>query len=150
MGEDRRSARRRSEIEVSTLPEVAALATELTIIFKSLGISQQQYAIRANYDKSYVSRFLNGRRVATQEFIDRLLREVESHRRTLITDETRVRLEQLRNGALRVYDPELFRVETMRSEVSKYQREVKRLLLHQEALEGLLERRQARSRRKPT
>ncbi|MEV8602795.1 helix-turn-helix domain-containing protein [Streptomyces griseoviridis] len=119
------------------------MATELTLIFKSLGISQQQYAFRANYDKSYVSRFLNGRRVATQEFIDRLLCEVESHRQTSVTDETRARLCQLRNSALRVHDPDLFKLETMRGEVHKYQREVKRLLLHQEALEGLLERRQA-------
>ncbi|QJT03018.1 hypothetical protein G9272_24290 [Streptomyces asoensis] len=102
MGEGRRSAGRRSEIEVSTLPEVAALATELTLIFKSLDISQQQYAIRTNYDKSYVSRFLGGRRVATQEFIDRLLHEIGSHRQTSVTEETRARSSQLRNSALRV------------------------------------------------
>lgn len=112
-------------------------------MFKSLGISQQQYAIRTNYDKSYISRFLNGRRVATQEFIDRLLHEVEVHRRTSITVETRARLRQLRDSALQVYDPDLSRLESMRSEVHKHQREVRRLLLHQEALEALLERRQA-------
>ncbi|MFE3930439.1 helix-turn-helix domain-containing protein [Streptomyces sp. YIM B13508] len=134
---------RRSEVELSTLPEVAALATELTVIFKSLGISQQQYAVRTNYDKSYVSRFLNGRRVATQEFIDRLLAEVESHRKAPVTDQTRARLRQMRESALRVYDPDLHRLETLRNEVRKNQQEVRRLLLHQEALEGLLERRQA-------
>ncbi|MEU6682679.1 helix-turn-helix domain-containing protein [Streptomyces sp. NPDC046832] len=128
---------------MSTLPEVAALATELTVIFNNLGVTQQQYAVRTNYDKSYVSRFLNGRRVATQEFIDRLLFEVEKQRQSPVTSETRERLKQLRANALRVYDPETYKLEILRHEVDKSQREVKRLLLHQEALEGLLERRQA-------
>ncbi|WP_369041833.1 helix-turn-helix domain-containing protein [Streptomyces sp. Midd1] len=143
MGEIRSSTGRRSEIELSTLPEVAALATELTLIFRSLELSQQQYAIRTNYDKSYVSRFLNGRRVATQDFIERLLTEVEKHRRVPITEQTRTRLSHLRAAALRVYDPDLHELESIRNEADKYQREVARLLLHQEALEGLLERKQA-------
>ncbi|WP_329051710.1 hypothetical protein OG873_19895 [Streptomyces violaceus] len=128
---------------MSTLPEVAALATELTLIFKSLAMSQQQYAIRANYDKSYVSRFLNGRRVATQDFVDRLLKEVETNRGVPITEQTRARLFNLRTAALRVYDPDLYKLEKVRDEAHRYQREIKRLMLHQEALEGLLERRQA-------
>ncbi|MGW3633535.1 hypothetical protein ACWD7F_25830, partial [Streptomyces sp. NPDC005122] len=106
-------------------------------------MSQQQYAIRTNYDKSYVSRFLNGRRVATQDFVDGLLREVENHRKLPITKETRERLAHLRTAALRVYDPDLYKLEEIRGEARRYQREVKRLMLHQEALEGLLERRQA-------
>ncbi|MEU2622218.1 helix-turn-helix domain-containing protein [Streptomyces sp. NPDC007157] len=143
MEQNSRSDGRRSEVELSTLPEVAALATELTLMFKSLGVTQQQYAIRTNWDKSYVSRFLNGRRVATQEFIDRLLREVEICRHTPVTDQTRNRLGELRRKALRAYDPELCRLEILRDEVHKSQREVNRLLMHQEALEGLLERRQS-------
>lgn len=113
------------------------------MLFDGLGVTQQQYAVRTNYDKSYVSRFLKGRRVATQEFIDRLLLEVEKHRQAPVTSETRERLKQLRANALRVYDPEMYKLEALRHEVDKSQREVKRLLLHQEALEGLLERRQA-------
>ncbi|MER5916325.1 helix-turn-helix domain-containing protein [Streptomyces sp. NPDC001982] len=136
---------RRSEVELSTLPEVAALATELTTLFKDLGLTQQEYAIRTNFDKSYVSRFLKGRRVATVEFIERLLQEVEKRRGVPITDQTRVRLFDLRFAALRAYDPELYRLECLRHEVDKTQRDVKRLLLHQEALENLLERREKES-----
>ncbi|WP_405796228.1 helix-turn-helix domain-containing protein [Streptomyces longwoodensis] len=136
---------RRSEIELSTLPEVAALATELTTLFKDLGITQQQYAIRTNFDKSYISRFLNGRRVASIEFIERLLCEVERHRGVRVTEETRNRLSDLRSRALRAYDPELHKLESLRYEVDKSQRDIKRLMLHQEALELLLKQREAES-----
>jgi transcriptional regulator with XRE-family HTH domain len=112
------------------------------MIFNDLGVTQQQYAVRTNYDKSYVSRFLNGRRVATQDFIDRLLLEIEKHRKVPITGQTRERLRQLRSCALRAYDPEIYRLEILRDEVDKSHREVKRLLVHQEALESLLERRE--------
>ncbi|WP_416959468.1 helix-turn-helix domain-containing protein [Streptomyces sp. Agncl-13] len=137
---------RRSEIELSTLPEVAALATELMTLFKDLGITQQQYAIRTNFDKSYISRFLNGRRVASSEFIERLLREVEKHRGVQVTQGTRTRLFELRSRALCAYDPELHKLESLRGEVDQSQRDVKRLLLHQEALEMLLEQRESESR----
>ena len=143
MSRNGRSSGRRSELELSTLPEVAALATELTLIFNGLGITQQQYAIRTNYDKSYISRFLNGRRVATQDFIDRLLVEIEKQRKSPVTHQTSARLKQLRLNALRAYDPEMYKLESLRAEVDRNQRDIKRLLLHQEALEGLLERRNA-------
>lgn len=141
--EHRRSRVRRPEAELSTLPEVAALATELTRIFKSLGMTQHDFAIRANYDTSYISRVLNGRRVAKEEFIDRLLCEIEDRLRTPVTDETRARLKQLRSNALRVYDSDLYEIESIRSELGESRREVQRLILHQEALVGLLERRKA-------
>ena len=135
----------RSEIELSTLPEVAAFATELTTLFKDLGITQQQYAIRTNFDKSYISRFLNGRRVATIEFVERLLQEVEKRRGVQVTEETRARIFHLRSRALRAFDPELHKLENLRYEVEKSQRDVKRLLLHQQALELLLEQRDSES-----
>ncbi|MFD0030821.1 hypothetical protein ACFVJK_21590 [Streptomyces sp. NPDC127172] len=125
------------------LPEVAALATELTTLFKGLDITQQQYAIRTNLDKSYISRFLNGRRVASIEFVERLIKETEKHRHAKLTEETRLRLFALRSAALRAFDPGLYRLESLRTEVDRSQRDIRRLLLHQEALENLLEQRQA-------
>ncbi|MYX36439.1 MULTISPECIES: hypothetical protein [unclassified Streptomyces] len=130
-------------MELSRLPEVAALATELTTLFKFLDVTQQQYAVRVNVDKSYVSRFLNGRRVASSEFMDRLLDEIAKKRGTPVTDETRQRLVELRGQALRAFDPELYKMETLRQEVDRSQREIRRLTLHQQGLELLLERRQA-------
>ncbi|WP_228991783.1 helix-turn-helix transcriptional regulator [Streptomyces sp. DH8] len=136
----------KSELEVSLMPEVAGLATELMTLFTSLGITQQQYAVRTNFDKSYISRFLNGRRVASIEFMDRLIEEVEKHRNTKVTEETRIRLFSSRSSALRAFDPGLHRLESLRSELDRSQRDIRRLLLHQEALENLLDRRQTEAR----
>lgn len=141
-----RSEGPKSELEVSLMPEVASLATELMTLFTSLGITQQQYAVRTNFDKSYISRFLNGRRVASTEFIDRLIEEVEKHRNSKVTEETRTRLFSSRSSALRAFDPGLHRLESLRSELDRSQRDIRRLLLHQEALENLLDRRQTEAR----
>ncbi|MFD5454633.1 helix-turn-helix domain-containing protein [Streptomyces olivaceus] len=142
MSRSSRPEGRKSEIEVSLMPEVAALASELTTLFTSLGITQQQYAVRTNFDKSYISRFLNGRRVASIDFIARLIDEVEKHRKTKLTEETTIRLFSLRSSALRAFDPGLHRLESLRAELDRAQRDINRLLLHQEALENLLDRRQ--------
>jgi transcriptional regulator with XRE-family HTH domain len=115
-------------------------------LFTSLGITQQQYAVRTNFHKSYISRFLNGRRVASIEFIDRLIGEVEKHRCIKLTEETRIRLFSLRSSALRAFDPELHRLESLRAELDRSQRDIRRLLLHQEALENLLDRRQTEAK----
>ncbi|WP_158721288.1 hypothetical protein [Streptomyces sp. NRRL S-241] len=143
MSEVSRSGARRSEIEVSSVPEVAALATELTTLFNGLQIPQQQYAARVMLDKSTVSRFLNGRRVASQDFIDRLLSEIERHRRTRITEETRAQIRGLRLAALKKTDPTSFQLENLRDEVDQSLRTIRLLERQQEALTLLLDQREA-------
>ncbi|MGW0737906.1 helix-turn-helix domain-containing protein [Streptomyces sp. NPDC002851] len=143
MSELSRSAGRLTELEVSCLPEVAALATELTTLFNGLGIPQQQYAARITMDKSTISRFLNGRRVATQDFIDRLLRELERHRQAPMTPETRSQLRSLRLAALKKTDPASFQLEHLRDELDRSHRVIKQLKRQQEALELLLDEREA-------
>ncbi|WP_405912694.1 hypothetical protein OG760_16090 [Streptomyces sp. NBC_00963] len=145
MTEVSRSAARRTEVEVSCIPEVAALATELTTLFNALDIPQQQYAARISMDKSTVSRFLNGRRVATQDFIDRLLAELERHRRTTITGETRDQLRSMRLSALKMTDPASFQLEFLRDELDRSHRVIKRLNRQQQALELLLDEREAKA-----
>ncbi|MFJ2098190.1 hypothetical protein ACIOHR_13450 [Streptomyces anulatus] len=145
MTEVSRSAARRTEVEVSRIPEVAALATELTTLFNALDIPQQQYAVRISMDKSTVSRFLNGRRVATQDFVDRLLVEVERHRKTAVTGETRDRLRSMRLAALRMTDPGSFQLEFLRDELDRSHRTIKRLNRQQQALELLLDDREAKA-----
>ncbi|MEU8870300.1 hypothetical protein AB0D24_03895 [Streptomyces javensis] len=143
MREISRSTARLSEVEVSQLPEVAALATELTTLFNGLEISQQRYAARTLMDKSTVSRYLRGRRVATQDFIDRMLTEIERHRRTSVTPEARIRLRHLRLAALRVSDFQAYELENLRDQVDRSHREIKNLRRQQEALELLLDQREA-------
>ncbi|MGW6971711.1 hypothetical protein [Streptomyces sp. NPDC054952] len=143
MSEIARSGARRNEVEVSAVPEVAALATELTTLFNGLEIPQQQYAARVMLDKSTVSRFLNGRRVASQDFIDRLLSELGRHRRTEITEDTRAQIRGLRLAALRVTDPASFQLENLRDELDRSHKAIRILERQQEALELLLDQREA-------
>ncbi|UKY51551.1 hypothetical protein [Streptomyces inhibens] len=143
MREISRSTARLTEVEVSQLPEVAELATALTTMFNALEISQQRYAARTLMDKSTVSRYLNGRRVATQDFIDRMLAEIERYRGTPVTEETKVRLRGLRLAALKVSDPQTFELENLRNQVDRSHREIRNLSRQQEALEMLLDQREA-------
>jgi transcriptional regulator with XRE-family HTH domain len=124
------------------MPEVAALATELTKLFKGLEIPQQQYAVRVTMDKSTVSRYLNGRRVPTQDFIDRLFVEIERHRGVAITPEARLSIQRMRMTALKLTDPQAFELEDLRDQVDRSHRRVKQLLRQQEALELLLDRKE--------
>ncbi|MGW0858095.1 hypothetical protein [Streptomyces sp. NPDC002690] len=130
---------------MSRISEVAALATELTTLFNALDIPQQQYAVRISTDKSTVSRFLNGRRVATQDFIDRLLTEVERHRKTAVTGETRDRIRSMRLAALKMTDPGSFQLEFLRDELDRSHRTIKQLNRQQQALELLLDDREAKA-----
>ncbi|MFB8353465.1 hypothetical protein [Streptomyces niveus] len=146
MGEVARPEGRRSELEVSQLPEVAALATALTTLFNGLDIPQQRYAARVAMDKSTVSRYLNGRRVANQDFISRLFLELERHRGGTITEEARASIHRLRMAALKVSDPQSFEIENLRDEVDKSHRAIKQYRRQQEALELLLDQKEESAR----
>lgn len=137
-----RSPARRSEVEISRLAEVAEFAKHLSMLFKELGIPQRQYAARILVDETVVSRYLNGRRVATQDFLDRLIREVDRHRDSTMQEAVVSHLKKLRLAALSVVDPEAFEMEQLRDKIDLSHREIKRLLRHQEALVVLLEKRE--------
>lgn len=140
------SARDSSELERGEVPEVAALGNELTSLFNTLGISQNAYAVRISMDKSIVSRYLRGKRVAPQDFIDRLVREVEARHATPVQPEVRSHLSQLRLDAIQVCDPAAYELESLRAEMERSQRKVKVLARHQEALHVLLDKKEAEAR----
>lgn len=133
-------------MERGGIPEVAALGNALTALFNTLELSQNAYAVRISMDKSAVSRYLRGRRIAPQDFVDRLLREVETRRRTPVTDQVRSRLVELRLSALKVVDPDAHELESLRAERERSQRKVEVLARHQEALHDLLDKKEAQVR----
>ncbi|MFI8787117.1 hypothetical protein [Streptomyces sp. NPDC055105] len=132
-----------TELEVSRVPEVAALATALATLFNGLEIPQQRYAVRVAMDKSTVSRYLNGRRVATQEFVDRLLVELERYKQVPITEETRIRIRRIRLEALKATDPQAFELEDLRDKIDSSQRIIRQYRRQQEALELLLDQKES-------
>ncbi|MFE5596823.1 helix-turn-helix domain-containing protein [Streptomyces sp. NPDC056549] len=135
-----------AEIERGEVAEVAALGNVLKELFTRLGISQSQYAYRVHLDKSAVSRYLTGRRIAPQGFIDRLVQEVEDHLGTPLQLEARQALRARRLEALRVCDPDEFRLEGLRDELARSRRDTERAHRNIEALNALLDRKEAEAR----
>ncbi|MFE2559270.1 hypothetical protein ACFXGT_25220 [Streptomyces sp. NPDC059352] len=135
-----------SEIERGGVPEVAALGNVLKGLFNRLDIPQAQYAHRVHLDKSAVSRYLAGRRLAPQEFIDRLVREVEEHVGAPLQQEAKEAIRNQRLEALRVCNPDEFRLETLRGELARSRRDTERAHRNIEALHALLERKESEVR----
>ncbi|WP_306323671.1 MULTISPECIES: hypothetical protein [unclassified Streptomyces] len=137
------SPRSSGEVERGDVAEVVALGNALTGLFNALEISQNAYAVRIHQDKSSVSRFLRGKKVAPQDFIDRLVREVEHKRGSQMKAEAREQLRQLRLAAVKETDPASYELEALRSEMERSHRQVDMLTRQQEALHDLLEKREA-------
>ncbi|MEU0401313.1 helix-turn-helix domain-containing protein [Streptomyces sp. NPDC006197] len=132
-----------SEVERGEVPEVAALGNVLKELFNRLGISQNQYAYRVHLDKSAVSRYLAGRRVAPQDFIDRLVREIEDHVGAPLQLEAKEALRDRRLEALRVCSPDEYRLESLRDELARSRRDTERAHRNIEALHALLDKKEA-------
>ncbi|WP_158939453.1 hypothetical protein [Streptomyces sp. NRRL S-87] len=132
-----------SAVERGEVPEVAELGNTLTGLFNTLGVSQRAYAVRVTLDPSVVSRYLRGQRVATEDFVDRLIREVEARLGTPLQEAARARVRDQRLAALRATDPALHELETVRQEAAHARRTVARLGREQDALHDRMDRLEA-------
>ncbi|MEU6986013.1 helix-turn-helix domain-containing protein [Streptomyces sp. NPDC046324] len=132
-----------SRIERGDVAEVAVLGNVLRELFNRLGISQNQYAHRVHLDKSAVSRYLGGQRLAPQEFVDRLIREVEEHIGVPLQLEAKEAIRNQRLEALRVCNPAEFQLESLRGELARSRRETDRAHRNIEALHALLEKKES-------
>ncbi|MGW2416178.1 helix-turn-helix domain-containing protein [Streptomyces tubercidicus] len=135
-----------SQIERGEIAEVASLGNVLKELFNTLGISQNQYARRIGLDKSAVSRYLSGARLPTQEFIKRLVSEVEEDRGVPLQLEAKEAVHQQWLAALRVCDPAEYALESLRAELARSRRDTERARRNVEALHQLLEQKEAEAR----
>ncbi|MFI0907926.1 hypothetical protein ACH4TE_31100 [Streptomyces sioyaensis] len=142
MTENARVAATSSAVERGDVPEVAALGKELSELFNSLGITQRAYALRTSVSESLVSRYLSGKKLATQDFIDRLIRETEGHHNTPVRPEVQQHLRELRLAALKATNPAEYRLEALRDELARSNRKVTRLVHREEALHLLIEKKE--------
>ncbi|MFE9566754.1 helix-turn-helix domain-containing protein [Streptomyces sp. NPDC006487] len=138
-----RSAASSSATERGETPEVAALGNTLTDLFKTLGVSQEAYAVRVDLHASTVSRFLNGRRLATEDFVDRLIRETEQRLGSPLMEEAKAEVHRQRLAALRSTNPAGYELECLRQEMTRSQRTIARLTRQEEALHDLLAKRES-------
>ncbi|MFJ9847178.1 GAF domain-containing protein [Kitasatospora sp. NPDC101155] len=105
-------------------PEVEAFADFLNQLFTTLATSLTRYAARVKRDKGSVSRYLNGRRIAPEDFVDELLRQVAELTGNPVTDDVRVQAYQLRLEALRVRNPSQHELEQLRESLGAAEREL--------------------------
>ncbi|MFE3109730.1 PAS domain S-box protein [Kitasatospora indigofera] len=115
-------------------PEVEAFANFLNQVFAVLATSLTRYAARVKRDKGSVSRYLNGRRIAPEDFVDELLCQVAETTGNPVTDEVRVQAHQLRLEALRVRSPSQHELEQLRESLGAAERELHRANVRERAL----------------
>ncbi|WP_406109949.1 PAS domain S-box protein [Kitasatospora purpeofusca] len=105
-------------------PEVEAFKDFLNQLFAALATSLTRYAARVKRDKGSVSRYLNGRRIAPEDFVDELLRQVAELTGNPVTDDVRVQAHRLRLEALRVRNPSRHELEQLRESLGAAEREL--------------------------
>ncbi|MET8630742.1 PAS domain S-box protein [Kitasatospora sp. NPDC004669] len=115
-------------------PEVEAFADFLTQLFTTLATSLTRYAARVKRDKGSVSRYLNGRRIAPEDFVEELLIQVAEFTGNPVTDDVRVQAYQLRLEALRVRNPTQHELEQLRESLGAAERELQRANVRERAL----------------
>ncbi|MFF7613553.1 helix-turn-helix domain-containing protein [Streptomyces lavendulae] len=131
-----------SEVERGAAAEVAAVGNALTSLFNTLGITQAAYALRVHIDKSAVSRYLSGRRLPPQSFIDRLMDEVEDHVGQPVQEQVKEAIRQQRLRALLVTNPAEYELESLRLDLDRSKRAIKTANRQVEALHILLDRKE--------
>ncbi|KOU92228.1 helix-turn-helix domain-containing protein [Streptomyces sp. XY533] len=133
---------RTGDVELGAVPEVAALGNTLTDLFNGLGVTQAAYAARIHVDKSAVSRYLAGRRVPPQAFVDQLFTEITRHRGVSVQEHVKEAVRQQRLDALRVTNPDAYELDSLRAELDRSNRETYRTGLLIESLTDALEKKQ--------
>ncbi|MET9639887.1 helix-turn-helix domain-containing protein [Streptomyces virginiae] len=131
-----------AEVARGVHPEVAALGNVLTEMFNRLGVSQAAYARRVHLDKSVVSRYFSGKRLATQEFIDRLIQEVGEAAGAPVQEHVKEFMRRRRLSALQAIDPAEYELESLRGDLALSRRECERALRQVDGLHLLLEKKE--------
>lgn len=141
-----RTSANSSEIERGEVSELATFSNMLRELFKTLDLSQRQYAKRIALDPSAVSRYLSGQRLPTRQFVERLIAEVEEERGSSVTLHAKETIHANWLMALKACDPAEFQLESLRDELARAKRETERAHRSVEALHLLLAQKEAQVR----
>lgn len=115
-------------------PEVAALVGFLNQLFGLLQTSQARYAARCHRDKGTVSRWLSGRRIPPQDFVDNLLLHVSELHGQTVTAQVQEQANRLRMEALRARNASAYEVEVLRQQLRVAEEELSRAKVHERVL----------------
>lgn len=117
--------------------EAEELAGALRQLFESLELSLRRYAARRNRDAGAVSRYLNGTRLPTWEFIADLVKDV-SEIRGAMTSEAVTLLRELHARALAASGSPQHRVQFLELQLADADRAARRGALRERAIEEAL------------
>ncbi|KUF15083.1 chromosomal replication initiator protein DnaA [Streptomyces silvensis] len=117
--------------------ESRALAEALRGLFDGLGLSVRRYAARRSWDAGSISRFLNGTRVPTWDFVTTLIGDVAEQHRPLTPEATEL-LRRLHREALARSGSSTHRVQVLEDELAEADRQSTRSAALVRALEGAL------------
>ncbi|WP_053746349.1 chromosomal replication initiator protein DnaA [Streptomyces sp. NRRL WC-3618] len=115
--------------------ESRAFAETLRSLFVGLEVSVRRYAARRNRDAGSISRFLNGTRIPTWEFVHDLLSDVAEQQGSAPTPETTELLRRLHRTALDKSGSAHHRVQVLEDQLADADRET----VHSKALVRALE-----------
>lgn len=118
--------------------ESRAFAEALRSLFVGLGVSVRRYAARRNRDAGSVSRFLNGTRIPTWEFVHDLLSDVAEQQGSVPTPETTELLRRLHRTALDKSGSAHNRVQVLEDQLADADRQSVRSAALVRALENAL------------
>ncbi|WP_051855747.1 chromosomal replication initiator protein DnaA [Streptomyces sp. NRRL B-1347] len=118
--------------------ESRALAEALRGLFDGLGLSVRRYAARRSWDAGSLSRFLNGTRIPTWEFVNSLCHDVAERQGRPPTPEAMELLRRLHREALARSGSPLHRMQLLEDELAEADRQSTRSAALVRALEGAL------------
>ncbi|MGW3646742.1 chromosomal replication initiator protein DnaA [Streptomyces sp. NPDC000878] len=118
--------------------ESRAFAEALRSLFVGLGVSVRRYAARRNRDAGSISRFLNGTRIPTWEFVHDLLSDVAEQQGSAATPETTELLRRLHRTALDKSGSAHHRVQVLEDQLADADRQSVRSAALVRALENAL------------
>ncbi|MEU0171121.1 DnaA/Hda family protein [Streptomyces iakyrus] len=117
--------------------EVRELADALRRLFEALGIGVRRYAARRHRDAGSVSRYLNGTRIPSWEFVADLLSDVAEVRGALTAEAVEV-LRRLHSNALAASGSPQHRVRLLELQLVDADRTARRSAVRERALEDAL------------
>jgi chromosomal replication initiator protein DnaA len=117
--------------------EAVELASVLRQLFESLGLSLRRYAARRNRDAGAVSRYLNGTRLPTWEFIADLIKDVSEIRGPMTSDAVTL-LRERHAQALAASGSPQHRVQFLELQLADADRAARRGALRERAIEEAL------------
>ncbi|MEU4086466.1 DnaA ATPase domain-containing protein [Streptomyces aureus] len=118
-------------------PEAGELAAALRQLFESLGVGVRRYAARRSRDAGAVSRYLNGTRVPTWEFVADLLGDV-AEIRGAVTPAAVELLRRLHQSALAASGTPQHQLQLLELQLADADRAARRSAMRERALEDAL------------